>query len=120
MTIKTVRDILRKRQGSEALRNDRTERRNAYVRGECVSRTRGDKSFSILDETGGQLLEPDAEGRVTGRFAAFNLMVEGHWGGVISGDKVIASPVLWAVRLRVARPGHRGTDRPVQRAQCCR
>jgi len=45
----------------------------------------------ILDETGGQLLEPDAEGRVTGRFAAFNLMVEGHWGGVISGDKVIAS-----------------------------
>ena len=45
----------------------------------------------ILDEAGERLLTPDADGRVTGRFAAFNLMVEGHWGGVISGDRVTAA-----------------------------
>ena len=45
----------------------------------------------ILDETGEHLLSPGADGKVTGRFAAFNLLVEGHWGGVISGDLVTAN-----------------------------
>lgn len=45
----------------------------------------------ILDETGEHLMIPGADGKVTGRFAAFNLLVEGHWGGVISGDLVTAN-----------------------------
>jgi hypothetical protein len=57
----------------------------------------------ILDETGERILEPDPEDRVTGRFAAFNLMVEGHWGGVISGDQVVAA--RFSGRCDCGRPG---------------
>lgn len=45
----------------------------------------------VLDESGEHLLEPGLDGRVTGRFAGFNLLVEGHWGGVVSGDQVTAN-----------------------------
>jgi len=44
----------------------------------------------ILDESGEHLLTPGEDRKVKGRFAAFNLLIEGHWGGVISGDQVTA------------------------------
>lgn len=43
----------------------------------------------ILDQEGENLLEP-VNGRVEGRFAFVDLLVEGRWGGVITGDKVSA------------------------------
>ena len=43
----------------------------------------------ILDKSGEKLLNPaDGKGVVEGRFAFFDLMAEGYWGGLISGDKV--------------------------------
>jgi hypothetical protein len=43
----------------------------------------------VLDKEGQQLLNPaDGRGVVEGRMALFDLVVDAHWGGVISGDKV--------------------------------
>lgn len=44
----------------------------------------------ILDKTGEELLEPDAAGDTRGRLAFFDIATEGRWGGVISGDQVLA------------------------------
>lgn len=44
----------------------------------------------ILDKAGEKLLNPaDCKGRVEGRFAFFDLLAEGYWGGFITGDKVV-------------------------------
>ncbi|MCY1456012.1 hypothetical protein D9M71_732020 [compost metagenome] len=44
----------------------------------------------ILDKAGEKLLNPsDHQGVVEGRFAFFDLLAEGYWGGVITGDKVL-------------------------------
>ena len=43
----------------------------------------------LLDKSGEVLLNPGtAGGTVEGRFAFFDLLAEGYWGGVITGDKV--------------------------------
>ncbi|TDN59190.1 hypothetical protein [Paraburkholderia sp. BL10I2N1] len=43
----------------------------------------------VLDKAGEKLLNPaDGKGRVEGRFAFFDLLAEGYWGGFIAGDKV--------------------------------
>lgn len=43
----------------------------------------------VLDKAGEQLLNPaDGRGVVEGRFAFIDLLVEGRWGGIITGDKV--------------------------------
>lgn len=43
----------------------------------------------LLDKSGEVLLNPGAAGgSVEGRFAFFDLLAEGYWGGVITGDKV--------------------------------
>ena len=44
----------------------------------------------LLDEAGEQLLHPDGDGVVEGRFAFFDVSVDGRWGGVITGDRVTA------------------------------
>lgn len=44
----------------------------------------------ILDEAGEHLLHPDVDGIVEGRFAFLDISVDGRWGGVITGDRVIA------------------------------
>jgi hypothetical protein len=42
----------------------------------------------ILDAAGTELLEP-AGGRIEGRFAFLDLLIDGRWGGLISGDRVV-------------------------------
>ena len=43
----------------------------------------------VLDKAGEKLLNPaDGRGVVEGRFAFIDLLVEGRWGGIITGDKV--------------------------------
>ncbi|WP_256095043.1 hypothetical protein [Paraburkholderia nodosa] len=43
----------------------------------------------VLDKAGEQLLNPsDGRGIAEGRFAFFDLLAEGYWGGFITGDKV--------------------------------
>lgn len=42
----------------------------------------------LLDDKGEQLLET-REGRVTGRMALFDVSIDGRWGGIISGDRVV-------------------------------
>ncbi|MGF6735111.1 hypothetical protein OKW50_007283 [Paraburkholderia youngii] len=43
----------------------------------------------VLDKSGEHLLNPsDGQGVVEGRFAFFDLLAEGYWGGFITGDKV--------------------------------
>jgi hypothetical protein len=43
----------------------------------------------VLDKAGEKLLNPDdGSGSVEGRFAFIDLLVEGRWGGIITGDKV--------------------------------
>jgi hypothetical protein len=43
----------------------------------------------VLDKAGENLLNPaDGNGVVEGRFAFFDLLAEGYWGGFITGDKV--------------------------------
>lgn len=44
----------------------------------------------ILDQTGETLLEPE-NGVVDGRFGFLDMMVNGRWGGVVTGDKVTAN-----------------------------
>lgn len=43
----------------------------------------------VLDDNGERLLEPRS-GVVTGRLGAFDVSVDGRWGGVITGDRVTA------------------------------
>jgi hypothetical protein len=43
-----------------------------------------------LDVTGERWLDPD-EGEIEARAAFMDLSIEGHWGGIISGDKVSVS-----------------------------
>ena len=44
----------------------------------------------ILDKAGEKLLNPvDGKGVVEGRFGFFDLLAEGYWGGIITGDKVV-------------------------------
>ncbi|MBB36934.1 MAG: hypothetical protein CME88_03380 [Hirschia sp.] len=44
----------------------------------------------ILDKSGEKLLNPaDGKGTVEGRMAFFDILADGRWGGVISGDKVV-------------------------------
>ncbi|MBL7496651.1 hypothetical protein I6A84_00585 [Frankia sp. CNm7] len=42
----------------------------------------------VLDETGTALATP-ADGRLEGRFAFLDLALDGRWGGLISGDRVL-------------------------------
>lgn len=43
----------------------------------------------VLDKTGETLLNPaDDKGLVEGRMAFFDILADGRWGGIISGDKV--------------------------------
>jgi hypothetical protein len=41
----------------------------------------------VLDDSGEKLLEP--RGKVTGRMALFDVSIEGRWGGIVSGDRVV-------------------------------
>jgi hypothetical protein len=41
----------------------------------------------VLDDSGEKLLEP--RGTVTGRMALFDVSIEGRWGGIVSGDRVV-------------------------------
>lgn len=44
----------------------------------------------ILDKAGETLLNPaDRKGTVEGRMAFFDVLADGRWGGIISGDKVV-------------------------------
>jgi hypothetical protein len=43
----------------------------------------------ILDDAGEVLLNSD-ESLVEGRFAFFDVSIEGRWGGVVTGDRVVA------------------------------
>ena len=44
----------------------------------------------ILDKAGETLLNPaDHKGTVEGRMAFFDVLADGRWGGIISGDKVV-------------------------------
>jgi hypothetical protein len=43
----------------------------------------------VLDKAGEKLLNPDdGRGEVEGRMAFFDILADGRWGGIISGDKV--------------------------------
>jgi hypothetical protein len=44
--------------------------------------------FLPLDKAGENLLEPSPAGSITCRCAAMDLLVDGRWGGLISGDRV--------------------------------
>lgn len=41
----------------------------------------------VLDDAGEKLLNP--RGKVTGRMALFDVSIDGRWGGIISGDRVV-------------------------------
>ena len=58
----------------------------------------------ILDKTGERLVTPadSANGIVEGRFGFLDLLYEGRWGGLITGDKVT---VDFADRCPCGRPG---------------
>jgi hypothetical protein len=43
----------------------------------------------ILDDAGEALLHAD-DGLVEGRFAFFDVSIDGRWGGVVTGDRVVA------------------------------
>ena len=42
----------------------------------------------VLDEAGEHLIHP-SEGAVTGRMAIFDASIEGRWGGIVTGDRVV-------------------------------
>jgi hypothetical protein len=42
----------------------------------------------LLDDSGEKLLEAQV-GQVTGRMALFDVSIDGRWGGIISGDRVV-------------------------------
>lgn len=41
----------------------------------------------VLDDAGEKLLEP--KGKIAGRMALFDVSIDGRWGGIISGDRVV-------------------------------
>lgn len=71
----------------------------------------------LLDRDGSRLLgrEDGEDGIVEGRFAFLDLLYEGRWGGLISGDKVVmdfnpcpcgrAGPTILDTIARYAQPG---------------
>lgn len=73
----------------------------------------------LLDQAGERLLsaeDADENGHVTGRFAFLDLLYEGRWGGLISGDKVTVDfsercpcgrhgPTLLDTITRYSQPG---------------
>ncbi len=59
----------------------------------------------VLNEEGTEVLDVDS-GQHEGRFAFLDLAVEGRWGGIVSGDRVIAdfdSPAVSIVEGSVMR-----------------
>jgi hypothetical protein len=42
----------------------------------------------VLDDTGEHLINP-SEGTVTGRMAIFDVAIDGRWGGIVTGDRVV-------------------------------
>jgi hypothetical protein len=56
----------------------------------------------VLDETGERLLEPRSDGRVQGRCGFFDGSWSGHWGGVVTGDRVTAN---FSPTCACGRPG---------------
>jgi hypothetical protein len=42
----------------------------------------------LLDDSGEHLIE-QREGCVSGRMALFDVSIDGRWGGIISGDRVV-------------------------------
>ncbi len=42
----------------------------------------------VLDDTGEHLINP-LEGTVTGRMAIFDVAIDGRWGGIVTGDRVV-------------------------------
>jgi hypothetical protein len=48
----------------------------------------------LLDDAGEVLLDGDAasngNGLVEGRFAFFDVSIDGRWGGVVTGDRVVS------------------------------
>lgn len=59
----------------------------------------------ILDQDASGLVHPD-EGKVEGRFAFFDVTIDGRWGGVVTGDRVVAdfsTPNVTIVDGTVAR-----------------
>jgi hypothetical protein len=58
----------------------------------------------LLDETGEQLLNPEGEheGIIEGRFGFVDLVYEGRWGGLITGDKV---QMDFSAKCACGRPG---------------
>ena len=52
----------------------------------------------VLDETGTELAVPDG-GRLEGRLAFLDLALEGRWGGLISGDRVIVDTTTFGTGI---------------------
>lgn len=55
----------------------------------------------LLDETGERLINAES-GQVTGRFAFLDLIYEGRWGGLITGDK---ATIDFSPQCACGRPG---------------
>ena len=69
----------------------------------------------VLEATDETLLNPaDITGTVTGRFAFLDLLVEGRWGGLVSGDQVTIdfSPAEPGIKVPVIRKIDRYKDLP--------
>jgi hypothetical protein len=69
----------------------------------------------VLDKSGQQLLNPtDGRGEVEGRMAFFDLLADGRWGGIITGDKVVVdfAPTEDGLRVPVVRQLARFKDLP--------
>jgi hypothetical protein len=67
----------------------------------------------VLDKAGEKLLNPsDGQGVVQGRFAFIDLLVEGRWSGIVTGDKVTVefSPGRDGLRTPVVRDVARYQD----------
>jgi hypothetical protein len=67
----------------------------------------------VLDKSGEKLLNPkDQRGTVEGRMAFFDLLADGRWGGIITGDKVVVdfSPTEDGLRVPVIRQLSRYKD----------
>ena len=69
----------------------------------------------LLDKNGETLVSPeDGRGVAEGRFGFIDLLVEGRWGGVISGDKLVIdfSPDQDGIRTPIVRSLVRYKDLP--------
>ncbi|HVV29530.1 MAG TPA: hypothetical protein VHC41_01495 [Mycobacteriales bacterium] len=56
----------------------------------------------MLDESGERLVEPGADGWVTGRVAFYDPGWQSRWGGIVSGDQAVAS---YTAPCECGRPG---------------